>query len=127
MHVITGPRRSGKTTLLINRLHQQPNAVLITFSEERALQLKREFPDVSERIQAWDRFDPRSWPAEPTKILIDDLEMVLGWLLHGRHVEIAALTGSSEALTVSQPPLFPEFLPKSHASPDYTTETADES
>lgn len=97
MIVVTGGRRSGKTTLLIEALREDPTTMLISPTHHMADLLRREYPDLARRIITAGRPEDLRGFNQDTKLLIDNVDMLLTALL-GRHPYGGTATGQSHNL-----------------------------
>ena len=94
MEIIARPRRSGKTSFLINHMREAVNTnyILIVHNVPRRDQLRNDYPDLSDRIKtAYEVMGGLCY--RDTKFLVDEIELCLPDLIR-RHIDIKAFTVS---------------------------------
>lgn len=81
MELIYLPRQEGKTTLMLTWVEYDPNRILLTFSHNEAMRLKKLRPDLKDRIMsysAWKNDKKYLLPAYRNVVIgIDNVDLVL--------------------------------------------------
>ena len=84
MKVILSPRRSGKTTKMIEWLKEDEKHLRLVITHEEELRLKREYPEVRNQIVDWESYVETHKSGSYFKtVSIDNAEMILQkYLVH---------------------------------------------
>lgn len=82
MEIIIRPRRTGRTTKMMDWLNGDSNRILLTFSQQEADRLKeqyKEMPSVVDRIFSWDIWlrDQYGKSSRDTEVGIDNADYIL--------------------------------------------------
>ena len=96
MHFIILPRRGGKTTRLIQRLVDNPRAMLIEPLHQMRDMVAKDHPDIADRMlsfRQWINFGQHSKDCD--EVLVDNLDLLLPEFLGVRHQSlVVSATGS---------------------------------
>ena len=93
------PRRSGKTTMAVNRLKDDSRVHLLTFNAPRVKQIIDEFR--LDKEQAKRVHHPGSWPPQGTRdwlVVIDELGLTLYTMLAANVIMVTVANGEGEDL-----------------------------
>ncbi len=90
MQIMVAGRQTGKTTTVLAHLYAFTDSVLVVATNQRAMQLKQEHPDLADRIiSATSSAGLRG--RNPSRVYVDDVDMVLHHLI-GAPVSFATAT-----------------------------------
>lgn len=101
MKILTLPRAGGKTTAALTYLLANPNAYYVSHTRQGADSAFRQAKalsfdlDKSRFISVTDTRDKVSGSSESPVLVVDNVDIVLMYLL-GARVELATMTGSTE-------------------------------
>lgn len=91
MEIISGPRQSGKTTALLNRLHKDPVLYLVVLDKQEQSDIHRNpmCVGVSDRIITWRDIDSLRSSTKNYKLMFDGLDRLLGRMF-GADIDVAS-------------------------------------
>lgn len=94
MMIIDMPRQSGKTTLLINKLKENKNAIMLVPFDRSRIYLQEQYPELKERIKTC-KMDAL-YGTKYDEILIDEIEFCFINLMNLRNRPFATTTNGDE-------------------------------
>ena len=93
MNVICSPRRGGKTTVMITRLRENPDAILLTPTIMQASALRKQYPDVANRIQTAGVHEVKGY-SHDTEFLVDNADQILATYI-GQWPDAVSISGKA--------------------------------
>ena len=100
MQVICGPRRCGKTTMLIRQLKCDSSNVLVVPNYLQRQQLEQDYSlttDLTRQIIVWHNLSEYLSGIHVNKLSIDNIDMILNSLCH-QSIDTITFTGSAKQL-----------------------------